>query len=215
MSDIDRLINKDSLAEAECITGKSYKNDGSTLELGAMMHMTNAEKKHEALEEAGDTTFSMATDDYIEVIERIGFQKIYEESFQDDGHEECYYIYWFGKKGILLEFDTHRGRRNAATMYYNIKLKEDLEQYTISSGGFVDIDERIWSGNHDAREAIIHKINKLSRNGIFLRKWQEQPFHWLTHFGDPDCDYPYDEYKELTKKRIKQFPDEVINKING
>lgn len=78
----------------------------------------------------------------------------------------------------------------------------------------------IWIGDHDCREAIITKIKSLFENGLFLTKWKECPFPWLTNYSDHKKDnshYPFTSLYEKTKSIIKTFPmhiQEAIGEYN-
>lgn len=71
----------------------------------------------------------------------------------------------------------------------------------------------IWSGDHDCREALKFNINRLAENGTFLKKWKEQPFLWLLHYGDTN-NKDYD-YKAINDSRIKMLPEDVQQMIKG
>lgn len=72
---------------------------------------------------------------------------------------------------------------------------------------------RIWSGNHDCREALKFKINRLAENGTFVAKWKKQPFLWLLHYMDTkNEDY---NYKVINEERIAMLPVDVQELIKG
>jgi len=72
--EIDKTLHFNPLAEAEEITGKSYKNNEFTSMLGFMMAMEHNEKKTSLLEFFNDSTLSMNILDYIKIVEELGQQ---------------------------------------------------------------------------------------------------------------------------------------------
>jgi hypothetical protein len=71
--ELSKLLEYDSLAEAEKITGKSYKESEGTSFLGLGLMMANNKKKNKILKENKDSTFSNTVEDYINIIQSIGF----------------------------------------------------------------------------------------------------------------------------------------------
>lgn len=207
--DINELHKRDPLAEAEKITGISYKDSDTVTLLGMSIMQDIQEKKKAAAHINFDSHFSMTLEEYIKVIERIGFKKIYEREFEGTYSKDTLFVYWFKEKSILLKFDSHGGDRiNGGNFYYNIK-PNDIGNFTArSSGGLRD---GIWAGSHDCREAIKHHIEMLSEQGTFLTQWVESPFLWLLHYMDSKVK-GYD-YKAINKQIIDQFPQEVKDAI--
>jgi hypothetical protein len=70
----------------------------------------------------------------------------------------------------------------------------------------------VWSGDHDAREAIKNNISLLYENGIFLEKWINVPFLWLVNYSETDDKNGYD-YEEINKIKISKFPKEIREKM--
>jgi len=270
---VKAMLSFDSLQEAEKITGKSYKDDKITGSLGMLMHIDHETKKSQMLKKMGDTTFSMTSGNYIAIVEALGFELIFKESFLTNDIQEWILIFWQKKNSILLRMDTFRGDRNSATIYYNWSPNPDIKDFSCtSSGGMAkhralkepelcyyfnpdytpflftgkmtpkpkwDLKQdwsefnsqyeewikpfedqmkttdcrRVWSGDHDAREALVFNISQLEKNGEFLNKWVEAPFLWLLHHGDTKLS-EYD-FEEINKERLTRFPDEVYECITG
>ena len=76
-NDLDTLLNGDSLATAETITGKSYKEDERTSLLGLFINMQAADLKKKVLSERGDSTFSMKMKDYCDFLVKNEFEKVH------------------------------------------------------------------------------------------------------------------------------------------
>jgi hypothetical protein len=70
----------------------------------------------------------------------------------------------------------------------------------------------VWSGDHDAREAIKNNISLLYENGVFLEKWINVPFLWLVNYSETDDKNGYD-YEEINKIKISKFPKEIREKM--
>jgi len=239
-ADIIKLLHNDPLANAENMTGKSYKEDEATVNLGFIMSLHDNMVKEKALKAIGDTVFVMDWLAYCEMIETFGFGLMLNE-ISPDGNEYLR-IYYHEKDGILLFADSFRGNRNSASAYYNwrpnIKPKEEWEDSNVgefinfwehvSSGGFYhpnknrvalpnDVTDNmwkdvVWSGNHDAREALGFKMRQLRENGTFVPVWKEQPYLWLVGHWEKGTD---GYYKEINQKRIEKLPEWVRNNIKG
>jgi hypothetical protein len=69
----------------------------------------------------------------------------------------------------------------------------------------------VWCGDHDAREALRHKIQGLQSAGQLLPRWQHRPWLWLLHYQDTK-DINYD-HAAITQSRIKMCPKWVQEMI--
>lgn len=120
---VKEALRFDALSTAEQITGRSYKEHEDVAMLGVSLNANSAAAREHMLQSNGDTTFSMATDDYIAVVERLGFEPVYIENFEGKARkgehsQETLFVY-FQHPGQLLCFDTYYGNRNGSTLYYN------------------------------------------------------------------------------------------------
>lgn len=234
--DIIKLLGFDCEKKAAEITGE----DGSPVNLGFMMNVYNEMTKKKVLKSIGDTVFNMDWLAYCELIETFGFGLMMEDFSPDGG--KAIRIYYHEKDGLLLVADSYLGSINAARVYYNwkpnVKSKKDWTDpntaelvnfwEVVSSGGFYypghirseipeDVllpawDEIIWSGNHDAREALGFNLRRLRENGTFIPEWKERPYLWLMggwETGDKD------KYGSIIKDRIKRLPQWVQDRIKG
>ncbi len=189
-----KMLNFDSLAEAEKATGESYKKDEHTQHFGFLLHLGKTATVKAVLEEDDDTTFATKVVDYLRIAKELGFEIVLEHDFiipeelkksYDDGKIDRHYIMWHPEYSVLLNFDTYGGNEtvNGGNFYYAWKPKnmKNWHDYT-SSGGFKPGD--IWVGSHDCREALRFNFEELRDNGQFLKQWTEQPHLWLMHYGD-------------------------------
>ena len=193
MPNLDRLLAFDGLDAAERLTGESYKTDKATEALGFAMLLQNGEARREALEAVGDTTFSNALSRYREIIEGAGYELAHEESFESrwEPGSDRYFIYAH-RDGLLLAFDSYGGDRvNGGKVFYNWRPSPDLgnERYGLTSSGgwhnYDDPENRVWVGDHDCREALLFRMQRLRDNGSFLAPWTKRPSaFWLAHYMD-------------------------------
>jgi hypothetical protein len=205
--DLKDLLSFDPLGTAEEMTGIELGSDSKEGEMGAsvllgmdLMHSKKAMLRR-VLSERGDVHWNMSSDEYIKTIQGMGFDIVLQIPFKGREHDngsradEDYYVFWHDD-GLLLTMDTftwhNRDRSvNGASVYYNWAPSPDCKEWVQSSGRYVLYDEddpskRIWSGDHDAREAIGFAIQRLRDNGKFVLPWYEAPYIWFTHYGDKE-----------------------------
>jgi hypothetical protein len=234
--DIIKLLYNDPLANAEKITGKSYKDDETTSNLGFLMGIHENMVKDKTLKAIGDTVFSMDWLAYCEMIETFGFGLMINDLSPDGG--ESLRIYYHEKDGILLCTDSFQGNRNAANAYYNwrpnLKPKEEwadpkvaelVNFYQATSSGGMYFPEKdgestddpkwediVWAGNHDAREGIAFKLKQLREYGKFIPVWTRQPSLWLLGHWETD---DKSKYEKIRDDRINRLPTWVQDNIKG
>jgi len=210
---LEDLLSRDPLLDAEKITGYSYKESEATTWLGMFLGMKYSEEKRSALEKVEDTTFSSTLDRYVEVVDKNGFRCVLCIPFKSGEADEEFFVF-FHDDGLLLAFDTYRGKVNRSKVYYNWDpnkgAKESGEYYRyISSGGFKG---DVWCGDHDGREALLLKLNRLREHGSFVSPWKNRPWLWLLHHGDEKV--PNYSYEEINKERIAMLPADVQEAIS-
>ena len=164
----------------------------------------------------------MKTIEYLELINRIGFEQALKVDFKGyENRKESLYIFWDAKRGILLRFDTYADDINSGHFYYNWIPKDGETYYNyISSGGFRKFDDKfIWIGDHDCRNNIDVNIKNLKENGKFVVPWMERPFLWLLHYKDKEkCSnntIDKDYYKLINEARILRLSKEIQIAIKG
>ena len=217
---LGEVLRIDPLADAEKLTGQSYKDSEVTMKLGLGLSLKKRRQLDQLLTEAADTKFSEAVENYIRKIEEEGFICVLRLPFEsnwasaeENRPTEIFYVYWKRDEALLLCFDTLRGRINGGKVYYNIKPYEEIDWQrefcgSISSGSFY---EGVWCGDHDCREALRFNIARLRQHGTFLAKWVKQPFLWLLHFMDTKTE-DYD-YKRINRERLAMLPENVRSAI--
>jgi len=221
MSDeLDRLLKFDPLDTAEQMLGR---DNPDALNLGMAMHINHVQRKREALEALGDTGFTNTLVRYQEIITLMGFELALELPFvahslnaNDPDGEERFFIYAH-RDGLLLCFDTWCGDQvNSAKVYYNWIPHNTTEYWGYTSSGhfegYVDRENPgVWCGDHDAREALRHKIQGLRSAGSLLPKWRRRPWLWLLHYQDTK--EPGYDHEAITESRIKMCPEWVQDMI--
>jgi hypothetical protein len=220
---ITKALQTDGLAEAEKLTGKSYKDDKTTEALGMMMLMQNNADKDALLELSGDTTFSNKVDRYLRICESLGFKEVLVLPFMDKMSNRQQHQYVLFKPGVLLVFDTFfEDSVNSSHFYYNWIPKIKIEDCyrLLSSGSWKD--KETWVGYHDGREALKYHIRQLEEHGKFLYPWKFRHYLSLCHYQDWKDTEHIDEqgYKAryaatdaITDSKIAMLPKEVKDMI--
>ena len=206
---LKKLMALDPLAEAEKLTGNSYKEDKETSALGFLLHMKKSEELSTILKDKDDTCFSETTENYTRIVERIGFNKVWEKTFSyhcgwdKELKTEKQFIYYHDA-GVLLNFDTYRGSRNSANIYFQWKENSKEPRYFSGalsgcSGGYHgEGDNLFFIGDRDAREAIGMHMQDLLEQGTFIKPWKANMHIWLLNHGDTM--EKMEDYKEEGKK---------------
>lgn len=208
--DIEKALSFDSIAEAERVTGKSYKEDSSVVWLGMALGRHQAQERGALLHLSDDTnSWSQSARKWFECVERMGFVPIYEEPIPDT--PDKIRIFW--RDGVLLFSETYEERSiNSAKAYFNYKGPRDA--MFKCSNGFACEDEdgsEIWEGSYDARDGLKFALNKMSEAGQILPEWRKAPFLWLLSYMDAK-QLGYD-YKAITASRVTKLPAHVQKAI--
>ena len=226
------VLNFDPIAEAEKVTGVSYKTepmDGPTNRLGMSFARANSERKRAILQKRGDTMMRDSVERFTTIAKMAGFQEVlrlpfdYKERHDDKMNSDTFYIYAH-VDGILLVFDTYWNNKttNAAKIYFNWSPKEGITRYPDVglSGGWrrehndwkhpIDTTD-VFMGSIDVREALVFKTETMRESGKFRETWVEQPFLWLLHHNDTKTE-GYD-YQAINKERIAMLPEWVRKMI--
>lgn len=211
MSDNGEALAFDALLAAEKVTGHSYKEDRATSALGFAMHTLHVEKKRRLLSDSGDTHFSSTWDEQMGVFADLGFAVVLEDEFTGRAYDpepapaERFVILWH-PDGILGKCESYNWTgRNTAVIYYNVRPHDRNDfWHATSSGRFHD---GVWVGDHDVREGLRFKLDRLRSVGEFVSPWIERPFLWLLTYAEPD-EIGYD-YRAITEGRLSRLPAHV------
>ncbi len=220
------LLHFDPLDTAVQITGKALSDQhGEMSEAGALgwvLMQQHEAAKEQILRERGDTVFQNSIDRYCTIIEQIGFEPVFDCSFESYENEELFLIY-ARADGLLLSFDTCRGHINGGHLYYNwqptAEGAKEWHQYVHGGGwhwpngvmGQGRINENdVWVGSHDCREALCFNIDRLTKYGSFRNPWVESPSLWLLHYGETRSNPAI---AGTVANRIAQLPDWVQHMI--
>jgi hypothetical protein len=141
--DLESLLKRDSVAESEKMSESLNLSQDlkGLLMLGHAFRINKA--KDNALKARGDSTFSNKTQDYIDIIADMGFEKVLELPFhaKEYNYDDKFFVFW--RNGVLIAFDTYYSCEsvNGCRVYFNWKpkYKEDGSQlyYPMNtSGGF-------------------------------------------------------------------------------
>ena len=133
---IEEALRQDPIADAERIVGQGWKDDESVGWLGMDLQKRKSEALGRMLTTTGDTTFSMSVEEYASALDRFGFHEVYREPFRARDHDECIYIHF--RSVLLLKWDTYRGGRNSASVYYNW-IPRDRSRIGLTSSGHLEI----------------------------------------------------------------------------
>lgn len=225
MNNTADLLAYDPFSAAEQMTGCEYKDDEETAALGMLLTMAHGEQKKAHLMELDDTVLSNDLDRYVRIITEMGFEQVLRlpfdgKLFDEAPRHEHYFIFAHRQHGLLLAFDTFDSDRvNGGKVYYCWRSKPDLDcasRYGLtSSGHYVNYDspDKYWVGDHDCREALRYKMQRLEDHGTFLSPWpsDNNQFLWLLHYMDSKQE-GYD-YEAINKERIAMLPQWVQEMI--
>jgi len=207
-ANISDVLKFDPLDVAERITGTSTHDANSpAMALGFLLAMKHGARKEEMLAEIGDTRFSNTLSDYVAIVEKAGFEQVLALPFAGNEDVQETMFVFARHDGLLLRFDTYQSDRvNGGAVYYNWRPDsiKTMHRYT-SSGGMVS--DTVWAGDHDCREAIVHKMKQLQENGACVSPWVKRPFLWLLHYMDAKVE-GYD-YEAINASRVAMLPEWV------
>lgn len=198
-----------TLDDLHARSGGSYLNAPPS-HMFAYAGVHNA-RKEAVLKERGDTTMTNALDDYQAIITAYGFELALEFPFRSRSWDkaETYFIYTHPELGLVLSFDTYNTDSvNGGKVYYNWKPHDGVRACwpMTSSGGWHDYDnDPVWVGDHDCREALIFRMERLRKNGTFLPKWRANPFLWFLNHDDTH-NVPYEAARAEWLKTDRSTP---------
>lgn len=201
-TDIEALLKIDPLLEAEKITGKSYKEDRATSNLGMLLHLTNSEAKRNALKAINDTYFSGPYTHTLSVYLDLGFSVVYDWQFLGIHGTEIYAVLWH-PDGILATLESYGEGTNNTHIYFNWRQNEGSEYWPSYSGHGAN---GVVIGYIDTREGLRTILNRMREEGEFLPKWIEQP--WLSF-----VDYAGYDKNDRTLTSYSQAKDQAYETV--
>lgn len=210
-------MNFDGLKVAEDLTGKSYKDDYATMLTGLLLHSENSRALNALLAVNGDTSNDSSVEQYLAVVNDLGFEKCLEIPFQGLDCTETFYVFFLVKYGILLVFETWCGNSiHSSRFYYNFRF-EGVWPRVYSSGCLARQNHNVWVGHHDGREGLRFNIENIARTAEFLPVWVEQYCSlWLVNYMEcrNDCfEKRLKSYEEISTERLSMLPEHVQKAI--
>ena len=202
---------------AENLTGKSYKEDAATEELGVALQISANMNLNKALVEADDTTYANEIGRYLRIVKEEGFKEILCIPFEgkpfNETVEEKYFIFWH-EDGLLLSFETYRGTSvNSSHVYFNwLGNGEQWGPSVGCSGGCTEEEPHVFVGDFDGRVALRYNLNKMRQEGKFLSSWVKKPWLWLLNYMDTKGEY---DHKAITNSRLAMLPLEIQARLGN
>ncbi|TXH48892.1 MAG: hypothetical protein E6Q97_23855 [Desulfurellales bacterium] len=206
---LDEALKYDPLADAENITGQSYKQNDAVAWLGMALMQDQRKTKDALLSANRDTNaFRQTIPEFFDILDDMGFREVLKIAIE--GTRDHFHVFW--KPGLLIRLDTYAGRSvNSGSCYYNYRGPRSV--VSGSNGGIQHAGELVWVGGMDIREGFRHKLDTMAEAGEFLDEWIKPPFLRLLHYADEKVE-GYD-YKKITTQRIAMLPEDVRATITG
>lgn len=216
IEEVRALLHRDGLAEAEKITGKSYKEDPVTMHIGFIGHLGLVESREAALIAINDTYNAQSLEEHLAVFFDLGFEIVYQEPFYESsyGYNETMYILWNASKGVLGYVESYSENRvNHSKIYYNVQLPDrDVINWLYTSSHSGINDDLVLCGDHDTREGLRVAIDGLEKMGTFMTMWTRRP--WYRFVNYMEWKIPNVDAAQLTENRMNKLPQEVQVAIN-
>lgn len=228
---LDQLLKYDPIQVAEDLTGRGRnRKAGDPIaptetfnNLALLLGVSNNQRKREELQSLGDTHMNMGAEDFRAILLKNGFILDLHEEGGEVGARKWRYQesceVWYHPCGLLLFFDTFGGKTvNSSKVWYQIKDCDGNLHEVMSSGGWESEDwdnkscPRYLCGDHDAREALIHKIGKLSIHGEFTNPWPfPNKMHlWLIAYWEIPDQYDINfDYSAISNTRLSRCSEKV------
>lgn len=211
MSKIDILLQTDPLLQAEKLFNKDYK-DFNEEEMKASMFgfMLNNKIKEEVLKEVNDTYFSMKWKDFINLIEKNGFdlQNTWEYKIDNVNTAVVY-----EKDGIVLIATSFGESVNGGSIYAEVEVKEGKSLFDIPncSFGYYNLEENKAYLHYDIREGLFNFINNIEKIGTILPRMESTRNQlWMATAEDErKIGNRYDKYDKVREKRILESNEKL------
>ena len=183
-----KALRSDGIIDAEAMTGKSYKEDSTTLALGMVNHIVLNERKRALLSELGDTYFHIPWADFVHLLRDYGFEFVVERQFDYRDVHPTFLIAAHPQKKLLLcatSFLWGTGGKetiNSGTVYGMTRVPDEGEWDVLSgcshgrSGGNRDF-------SYDVREGLFLKLRDIEfALGPFLDWEDSDRFLWMRDY---------------------------------
>lgn len=215
------LFRIDPLYEAEKVTGRSYKEDKLTSDLGMLFHLQHTRNKKQMLIQNLDTHYSMLYSDYIKVVEDLSFKKLDEWFYnsKDNDFKEVM-THWYHDAGIYLVTETFtwdEGRTSLNTAYlYMCWISDDpYYNYGITpSGKNFKVGERYgFQGNIDVREGLRFNVDTLLDKGDLKNPFPEK-VDFLSIISYTEKHLNYENYMALMERKKELLPTPIKKLLN-
>lgn len=229
MDRTENLLRRDSILETEKIFGNKHHSQFNESEETVMLlkfMMDNKEKKN-YLQSIGDTYWGISWNEFINLIESIGFKAALKYDIKHEDNIDEAILYYHPTKGLVIWATSYWNKKsiNGGTMYGEVYLQEDnwkdISKVLTSSHGsfsYYDNENKVEKFKEqvdfsfDVREGLLHNINKVEKVTLYAPIWKERHFLYLTDYIENKKE-GYD-YKEITRNKIKMCPKE-FQKIVG
>ena len=213
VTNLKDALSFDGITTAENLTGKSYKEDAATEELGVALQISANMNLNKALVEVDDTTYADEIGRYLRIVKEEGFKEILCIPFEgkpfNETVEEKYFIFWH-EDGLLLSFETYRGTSvNSSHVYFN--WLGNGEQWG-PSVGCTEEEPHVFVGDFDGRVALRYNLSKMRQEGKFLSSWVKKPWLWLLNYMDTKEAY---DHKAITNSRLAMLPLEIQARLGN
>lgn len=221
---IKAVLAYDGLADAERLTGASYKDDEATMALGMFLHMGSADMKRSLMRETHDTHHSMDWHYARSVIADLGFTIGHVGVFAGTNGQQEQFILAHSPRGLIFAESYNwpgRSSTNSLRFYFNFRYQDFDDKFWLHASGHVikdryDQGERIWTGDHSNLDGLRFWISEAEEHGEFVTPWIERP-SWvsLTTYADSSApgvdELGHDEYvahkDAINSKRLALLGD--------
>ena len=239
---LTKLLNYDSLSEAEKLTGEDYHDSKLTTGLGFLLLQENERVKREALTANNDLHRRIGFLEAVDVVLDLGFELVYAQILPDPRRDNPVHFQVYWRKGILLTLESYgkdgpgeyeRFGINQAHIWYNYRNADGgtnfrpeisgSSSWTRETAGWDgEYPEDPWTmlGDKQVTEGLRHYLDILDATGGVLEEWAYTPrtmqIHSYAERTDEDNSYKGDwfvKYDAKNVERINQFAEPVRSMI--
>jgi len=215
---IQQSLDFDPFDYAEKVIGKEGDD---AQKLGFMLLLKSGQVKEKLLKMINDTYWHIPFEDAQKVIEELGFESEYEESF-DEENTNSLLLYIHKNLPIVLKLESYQGIDGKVINSLNVfccldysdrnkckeieraafKVHASREAICIYKGG-----EEIWRDavaiSLDGREALRYKLSKILPH-IYVNPWPREPFLWFLNFVEAKVEEKNQDYQKISVEKLKR-----------